>query len=384
MYLKLIIISFLTFILNFSRAQTTDILLRSITTLENAKLLVTVYDGENFDKNLNIDTIIKQDFVIKTPSYLNYSKGKIIVIDTFENQRIAWIPFVVDPEMNQILFSAIDSIQQPNSTDNVDYSNSLSNKLNAEWESKKSNLILEYLASDSSKGYIPNSLIYSCYPFILSTLKNSNVTNNFKIQYLTDIFNQDKSFLDIKENMILYLETFKSISPEFIKNDPKSQALENMIQKKINYNDIYKIGKKVPIFKASKADGSSFTNESLKGQPYILAFSASWCGPCMQSLPKLKALHNKYKSKGLQVVYFSLDTNKEKWLTMIHDKNINSWINVSELLETNMIETTKMFNIRGIPNYFLIDESGKIIYDDKQLDDLSFEYLEVFIKKIKM
>ena len=39
----------------------------------------------------------------------------------------------------------------------------------------------------------------------------------------------------------------------------------------------------------------------------VLSFMAAWCGPCIDELPALNKLHNRYKDRGLQIVGISID-----------------------------------------------------------------------------
>jgi thiol-disulfide isomerase/thioredoxin len=39
----------------------------------------------------------------------------------------------------------------------------------------------------------------------------------------------------------------------------------------------------------------------------VLSFMAAWCGPCIDELPALNKLHNRYKDLGFQIVGISID-----------------------------------------------------------------------------
>ena len=39
----------------------------------------------------------------------------------------------------------------------------------------------------------------------------------------------------------------------------------------------------------------------------VLSFMAAWCGPCIDELPALNKLHNRYKDQGFQIVGISID-----------------------------------------------------------------------------
>lgn len=132
---------------------------------------------------------------------------------------------------------------------------------------------------------------------------------------------------------------------------------------------------KVPNFTIKTDKGEMFTNTSLLGKPYIIAFSATWCAPCKLMEPKLKLLFDNYKSKGLEVVYFNFDGDDKKWKEHISKNNFN-WINVSDGLKPDFSPISKQFNVRGIPHYLVVDRKGTIIYNSNVPMDSNFLMLE--------
>lgn len=149
---------------------------------------------------------------------------------------------------------------------------------------------------------------------------------------------------------------------------------------KMNNADLNtRIGMPVPDFSVSNNKGRIITNKQLKGSPYVIAFSATWCIPCQEYQKELLKLYNRYRNKGLQVIYFNLDDNDKRWHEHIV-KNKLTWTNVSEHTSFSNSKIARKFFVSAIPTYFLIDKTGSIIYNPEELDDPDFNKLESYIQ----
>ena len=62
--------------------------------------------------------------------------------------------------------------------------------------------------------------------------------------------------------------------------------------------------------KVTNADGAPQSLAGFKGHPVVVNFWASWCGPCVEEMPSLSALHKEYEKKGIQFVGLGVDSNK--------------------------------------------------------------------------
>lgn len=96
-----------------------------------------------------------------------------------------------------------------------------------------------------------------------------------------------------------------------------------------------------------------------KGNYVLVDFWASWCGPCMQEMPTVKACWEKYKVKGFDVVGISLDNDADKWKNAVSNGGYN-WKHISDLNGWRSA-AAKAYGVQSIPWNILCDGEGKII-----------------------
>lgn len=91
-------------------------------------------------------------------------------------------------------------------------------------------------------------------------------------------------------------------------------------------------------FTEKTVGGKSFTLFTLIPQKrlVLLDFWASWCGPCIREMPRLRDLYNEYRDKGLEIVGISLDSQESAWKGAIKANEI-PWIRVIGLTVRYMV-----------------------------------------------
>ncbi|MBU4537098.1 MAG: redoxin domain-containing protein [Weeksellaceae bacterium] len=118
------------------------------------------------------------------------------------------------------------------------------------------------------------------------------------------------------------------------------------------------LGAVFPNYVFNKATNTSAKSIfDVKADKKIVVFWASTCSHCEAELPKLIEKYNAIKSQKMEVIAFSLDSEKDayeakvKSLPWINDTELKGWY--SSFADT--------YNVRATPTYFVLDANNKII-----------------------
>ena len=138
------------------------------------------------------------------------------------------------------------------------------------------------------------------------------------------------------------------------------------------------IGSKEFDFTQNDTTGKPVSLASFKGKYVLVDFWASWCGPCRAENPNVVKAYQKYKDKGFTVLGVSLDGESTKiaWLKAI-DKDGLAWTQVSDLKGWKN-EVAKLYDIKSIPQNFLIDPNGVIVGKNLRGDELNKKLASIF------
>ena len=142
-------------------------------------------------------------------------------------------------------------------------------------------------------------------------------------------------------------------------------------------------GKQAPEFTLANLDGEDVELYDVlaENDVVLIDFWASWCAPCIASIPKLKELYTDYSEKGFEIVFVSIDDTHEEWKEESVKQEL-PWINVGDI-QGFEASTALDWEITSIPTEFLIDPNGKILDRDVTPDELESLLIDQFGGKSK-
>lgn len=142
------------------------------------------------------------------------------------------------------------------------------------------------------------------------------------------------------------------------------------------YEDLFLKGK----FDA--LDGKKIETTKLKSPVVIYNFWASWCNPCLEEMPSLMALKNKFKDDELQILAFNTDVddqliNIKKTLKKL---NLKNEFNIIADKNTAIADS---FKFSAIPVTIIFNRGKVVHFSNGPMDFNSAEMVEKMKKWIK-
>lgn len=105
-------------------------------------------------------------------------------------------------------------------------------------------------------------------------------------------------------------------------------------------------------------DGSTISSADLLGHTVLLTFWATWCSPCRDELPLLSRYAAQHDSAGLRVLGFCLDSPDES----TEAAQVAGTLSFPNGLMAHS-SAPGYGRIWRLPVSFLIDRSGRLVYD---------------------
>ena len=157
-------------------------------------------------------------------------------------------------------------------------------------------------------------------------------------------------------------EIYGSTARRFTLN-PQIRALcENKIAK------LKLINEPAPPIAALDITGKRVDLANYRGKVLLIDFWATNCPPCLEALPHVKKLYEKYHPQGFEILGISLDVHQETVASFQRERRI-PWQLM--MLDSSRGSLRQPYKIRAIPSLYLVNREGKIVQFDLHGENLS-------------
>jgi thiol-disulfide isomerase/thioredoxin len=150
---------------------------------------------------------------------------------------------------------------------------------------------------------------------------------------------------------------------------------------------------RVPSCVLVKPNLETFTLNDLNGQAWdfkthrrgklvLLDFWGTWCGPCQRALPFLGSLQSKYPDLEVIGIACEVAGTPQEQAYRVNAVCKSQNVSYRQLLGTGAnCPVQKQFGIHAYPSLFLLDETGRIIWEGQGLDGDAKVGLELLIQR---
>jgi len=109
-------------------------------------------------------------------------------------------------------------------------------------------------------------------------------------------------------------------------------------------------------FTVPTPDRKSLRLSDSKGKVVLLNFWATWCPPCLEEMPAMERLYQRYKGKGLVVVALSVDADgATAVIPFVREHKLSFPVGLDP--KTAVAER---YGVRALPSTFLVDRNGNL------------------------
>lgn len=113
-----------------------------------------------------------------------------------------------------------------------------------------------------------------------------------------------------------------------------------------------------------KGDSLSIHDLAKMNEYVVLDFWGTWCAPCINEMPQLGDLYEKYRGR-IEIVGITYNDSESKWRRKIKSDGLN-WIQVLNVERNNIVD---LYGVQKFPSKIVINKDSKILFTDLQLNE---------------
>jgi len=130
-------------------------------------------------------------------------------------------------------------------------------------------------------------------------------------------------------------------------------------------------GELAPAFSLRGTNGETISTGSLHGHIVLLDFWATWCGPCIASLPDIRKLAHEFPAEQFVLIGINEDEDAGAWRRFLSKEDM-PWPQLRD-------ENWNLFHAFGlapehkivVPAYVVLDRDGLVLHKARGLEDAS-------------
>lgn len=149
----------------------------------------------------------------------------------------------------------------------------------------------------------------------------------------------------------------------------------------IQRSSLFSLMKDPIAFRHPSLDGQIIDLDKMRGKVVLLDFWATTCSSCIERMPAIKAIYDKYKNQGFEVISACWNYGDQREDILKIEKKIGSdWpilmIGGKEVTDSKNslgAQIFKKYGFWGVPQLLLLDKSGRLVMLNDKLRNGDFE-----------
>ncbi|MCW5873386.1 MAG: TlpA family protein disulfide reductase [Anaerolineales bacterium] len=133
------------------------------------------------------------------------------------------------------------------------------------------------------------------------------------------------------------------------------------------------VGSPAPDFVLENLQGQPVRLSELRGQPVLLNFWATWCGPCRQEMPTIQA---RYNQGGFAVLAVDFAESRQQVQGFLDEIGVE----LPVVLDSDG-SVQELYRVRGYPSTFFIDAQGIIRFF--HIGELSAANIDNYLRQME-
>lgn len=128
------------------------------------------------------------------------------------------------------------------------------------------------------------------------------------------------------------------------------------------------VGKKFDM-KGPGLKGGEIDMGDYRGRVVLVLYWATWCKPCTEDLPQIRALYQQQQGAGFEIIGVNLDTGNAGVDAYLNEHQIKTW---PQIHEPGGLESAPAVSlgIISLPTMILVDREGKVVSRNASVADL--------------